>query len=248
MKPGKSNGLTLPRRFRHLLLQIARQARNDLKRIPRNPKRAIHALRVRMKKLPAIVSLVESRLRPRSRRAILASAKRLRKAFAAQRDAQVAAELGFAVKPAMKQQGTPALFDEAARLIRLLEVEMLDGLTSDEVRAAYVETYRAGRRRMKSCLEDPDPARLHAWRRPVKELYYQSLALHRAPRMKRRIRRARRLGRWLGQDHDWQLIVENRPAAAERLRPERERLRRRIFKLADKLYSVRPKHLARELA
>lgn len=248
MKPGKSSGPTLPRRFRHLLIQLARQAHNDLKKIPRHPVRAIHALRTRMKKIPAIVHLVESRLPARSRRAILASAKHLKKAFAPQRDAQVAAAMGFAAKPPAKPRVARPLFDEAERLLRLLEAELLDGLTKEEVRDAYVETYRAGRKRLKACLDQPDPALLHAWRRPVKELYYQSLALHRLPGMAQRIRRARRLGRWLGQDHDWQLIIERLPAAVERIKPERESLRRRVFKQARKLYADRPGDLARQFA
>lgn len=248
MKPGKSNGSALPRRFRHLLIQLARQAQSDLARIPSHPARAIHALRTRMKKLPAIVHLVESRLSERSRHAVLASAKRLRKAFASQRDAQVAAEMGFPPKPPAKQRPTRPLFQEAARLLGLLEAGTLDGLTRKEVRDAYVRTYRSGRKRMKASLDDPDPALLHAWRKSVKELYYQSLALHRVRGMTRRIRRARRLGRWLGRDHDWELIIERLPAAAKRIKPERNRLRRRIFKLGGKLYSVRPEDLGRDLA
>lgn len=247
MKPGKTNGSALPRRFQDLLVQLARQARNDLARIPRHPPRAIHALRTRMKKLPAILRLVESRVSTRSRRAILASAKRLRKAFAPQRDAQVAAEMGFPAGPPAKRRPTRPLLQEAARLLRLLEAQTLDGLTRKEVRDAYVKTYRAGRKRMKACLDDPDPALLHAWRRPVKELYYQSLALHRVRGMTRRVRRARRLGRWLGRDHDWQLIVERMPAAGKRIKPERNRLRRRIFKLGRKLYATRPEDLARRI-
>lgn len=229
------------------MIQLARQARNDLARIPRHPARAIHALRTRMKKLPAIVHLVESRLSTRSGRAILACAKRLRKAFASQRDAQVAAEMGFPAKPPSERRAATPLLDEASRLIRLIELQTLDGLTGREVRDAYIRTYRAGRKRMKACLDDPDPALLHAWRRPVKELYYQSLALHRVPGMTRRIRRARRLGRWLGRDHDWQLIIERLPAAGKRIKPERNRLRRRIFKVARKLYSARPEALAKKV-
>lgn len=246
MKPGNVEGPMLSRLFRRLLVQLAHQARNDLDSIPRHPARAIHALRTRMKKLPAIVRLVEARLPQSSRRAILSGAKRLRKAFASQRDAQVAAEMGFAVHPPARQHASPTLFDQAERLLSLLETETLEGLTREDVRDAYVDTYRAGRKRMKTCLDDPDPALLHAWRKPVKELYYQSLALHVVPGMARRIRRARRLGRWLGRDHDWQIIIERKPAAAKRIKPERNRLRRRIFKLARKLYSVRPENLARK--
>jgi len=201
-----------------------------------------------MKKLSAIVRLVESRISAPSRRQILAGAKRLKKAFASQRDAQVAEALGFGARAPAKQRATRPLFDEAARLVRLLEAEKLEGLTAEEVRDSYLKTYRAGRKCLEGCLDDPDPARLHAWRKPVKEHYYQSLALHRLPGMERRIRRARRLGRWLGQDHDWELVVENQRGAAKRIGPERKRLRRRIFKLGPKLYSNRPGKLARVLA
>jgi hypothetical protein len=183
----------------------------------------------------------------RSQRAILSSARRLKKAFDAQRDAQVAADLGFAPKPPARRPAGAPLFDEAAKLIGLIEAEPLDGLTREHVRDAYVETYRSARKHMKTCLDDPDPARLHAWRKHVKELYYQSLALHRVRGMAKRIRRAHRLGRWLGQDHDWQLIIEKHPAAAKRIAPERTRLRKRIFQTAAKLFRIRPRKLARKL-
>jgi CHAD domain-containing protein len=247
MKLKKSNGLTLPRRFRQLLLQLVHQARNDLKGIPRHPKRCIHALRTRMKKLPAILRLVEPQLPDRSRRAILDSAKRLRQAFAAQRDADVAAEMGFTRRPAVKHRAAVPLFDEVARLTGLIEKEMLDGLTREQVREAYIETYRAGRKRMKACLEDPSPERLHKWRKPVKQLYYQSLAMRSAKGMTHRIRRARQLGRWLGHIHDWQIIIGKTPKAALRLDPKSQKLEKRIFKLARKLYSKRPRKLARQL-
>ncbi|HEY2573701.1 MAG TPA: CHAD domain-containing protein [Verrucomicrobiaceae bacterium] len=246
MKLKKSNGLTMPRRFRHLLLQLALQARNDLEKVPRHPKRSIHALRTRMKKLPAILRLVESQLPDRSRRAILDSAKRLRKAFAAQRDAHVAADLGFAPKRRAKPHATTPLFDEVSRLTELLEKEMLDGLTRGQVRDAYIHTYRKGRKCMKDCLKDPAPKRLHAWRKPVKELYYQSLALHTVKHMTHRLRHARKLGHLLGKYHDWQLIIEHTPASARKLAPKRKKLRHRIFKLAHELYSKRPKKLARQ--
>ena len=248
MKPGKRHGSALSRRFQELMLQLARQARGDLEKVPRHSRRAIHALRTRMKKLAAIIRLVKSHLPEPTRRAMLDSAKRLKKAFAAQRDAQVADEMGFA-GATPKTRRTPApLFDEAARLTSLLTAATLDGLTRDEVREAYIGTYRAGRKRMKACLDDPDPARLHAWRKPVKELYYQSLALHQAPGMARRMRRARRLGRWLGRDHDWQAIIERQPRAAKNIARKRARLRRRIFTLAHKLYAAGPKKLGRKLA
>ncbi|MCE9519366.1 MAG: CHAD domain-containing protein [Verrucomicrobia bacterium] len=248
MKPGSNNErYDLPRSFRQLLLQLARESRSDLKKIPHHPKRAIHALRTRMKKLSAIVNLVGLSIPARTRHAILASTKRLKNAFASQRDAQVAAEMGIACKPLTKSQATAPLYEETSRLAHLLQSVMLDGLTKKELCKAYVETYRTGRKHMKQCLADPDPTRLHAWRKPVKELYYQSLALHRAPGMTRRIRRARRLGRWLGKHHDWQLVLERQLAAGKRIQPKRERLRRRIFKLASKLYAVRPKKLSQKL-
>lgn len=248
MKAGNSNGHPLSRRFRHLLLQLAHQARNDLENIPRHPRRAVHALRIRMKKLPAIIRLVGSRIPGRSRKAVLGCAKQLRKAFTTMRDAQVAADLGFAATAPGTADSAVPMFDQIAKLIRLLEAESLDGLASDDIRDAYIATYRRGRKRMKDCLRDPDPARLHAWRKPVKELYYQSLALHRVRGMKRRLRRARKLGRWLGQDHDWQLIIEKQPEALKKIGPAREKLRRRIFKIAGRLYATSPKKLARQLA
>lgn len=247
MNPGEQDTGTLPRRFEHLLLQLARQARRDLERLPHHPKRAVHALRTRMKKLAAIVRLVRSGLPERSRRAILDSAKRLKNAFTAQRDAQVALELGYASRPPRKPPAQRPLFEEVGRLTGLIETARLGRLRAEDIREAYVRTYRSGRKRMKECLADPDPKRLHSWRKPVKELYYQSLALHQVRGMKRRIRQARRLGRWLGRDHDWQLIVEHLPPAARTIGKKRARLRRRIFRQADRLYGPSPRKLARKL-
>lgn len=258
MKPSATDGSLLAGRFQRFLLRLVAQTREDLRTLPKHPERSIHRVRVRMKKFAAILRLVKARLPEEDYRTALERAKRLKNAFAKQRDAQVAAQLSGSVdrgrkkRPALPKQAPASLFIEAAILERFLAEAPFPGLRREDVLRAYVKCYRKGRKRMKECLNNADPKRLHQWRGPVKKFFYQSLALHRRQGAEKRIERARKLGKWLGKDHDWHLLAEtalkaNLPDKAEKYEAKRRKRQPQIFKLARKLYEDSPRELRRKL-
>jgi len=125
-------------------------------------------------------------------------------------------------------------------------------LGRSDVLRAYVKSYRAGRKCLKACHDNPAPDRLHALRKRVKRLFYESLALHTVPGMGRRIRRSRKLGHLLGEDHDLVTLMGLARRAREkkvgkRIARKRAKMEPRILKLGDKLFRKRPKRMKRKL-
>lgn len=251
-----------------LLTGICRQAGADLDRMAARPAQGIHALRVRMKKLRALLRLGEARLPAEVRRALRRRIRQVKAAFAASRDAEVLRELAARLQPparplqalnlpvAATPAPKPAAIRTARRRLAALQRELagldLAGLTREDLLEACVRQYRRCRRQWRRCRKQPDPEALHRWRRPVKELYYLSLALHRLPPAQALLRPARRLGRRLGQDHDAVLLearLQGPDAEAWRaaIARHRRRLRRQIFQLAETLLARPSRHFRQAL-
>ena len=268
MKASQNSATLLPRRFRMVLLHLAEEGRRDLDGIASNASRSMHALRTRMKNLRALLGLVKERVPKAARKSITASANALKDAFSLQRDAHVIAALRAEIggrrqvasyqKRAGEKSADPAdakhksLRTETARLLRLISKLELDGLTWEQVMDAYVRCYRAGRSAMKACLRDSDPDVLHKWRRPVKELFFQSHVLRPIEGMKRRMRQARRLGDRLGKLNDLHLLEKSAGTAGKkgilkRVAKRRALLKDVVFKLGSKLFASKPREVAREL-
>src|SRR5579871_2002788 len=106
MKDGESSNSPLGRRFHRFLTRLVQHARNDLHHLPLQQNRRIHLLRVRMKKLRAILRLVKARMPELEYRSIQSSARKLKQTFDRQRDARVAAELSarFGVPSSAKKR------------------------------------------------------------------------------------------------------------------------------------------------
>ena len=268
MKATQNSATLLPRRFRMVLLHLAEEACRDLESIGSNANRATHALRTRMKNLRALLGLVKESLPKAARKSIAASANALRDAFSARRDAHVIAalraEIGGRRQVASYQKRASdkseegnvakrrALKTEAARLVRLISKIELEGLNWEQVMDAYVRCYREGRNAMRKCLRDSDPEVLHKWRRPVKELFFQSHVLRPIEGMKRRTRQARRLGDRLGKLNDLHLLEKSAGTAGKkgilkRVSKRKEVLKEIAFKLGPKLFAAKPREVAREL-
>ena len=251
--------LPLPgERLRALLLGLCRQAQADLQRLPRQPEPAVHALRVRMKKLRALLRLASPVLPPEIRQSLRAEASAIRQAFGACRDAEVARQLAAKLAeqtglplPALS---LPPLAPEPAvsraairRRLRHVETQLADlplaPLTRAQLHEAWLAQYRRCRRLGRRCRQDPQAEELHAWRKRVKELEHLGLALmalrEDLPAARRRIRPARELGRRLGRLQDLAVLVAVMPADAGQewrrlLAQRRRRLLRRVFAGADR--------------
>jgi hypothetical protein len=263
MKDRPSSGDLLARRLRMVLLHLAEEALRDLESLPAKPERAIHSMRTRIKNLRAILRLVGARVPPPSRKAIVACCKVIKDAFSKQRDAHVLAALKAEFEGRRRvgpKQGSTGgrmaagrrVMAAAARLIGLLGSLRLDGLAWNELLDAYERCYREGRKAMRECRRDPAAKLLHAWRRPVKDLLYQSRVLQPLKGAERRARRARRLGERLGRWHDLQLFAEHlddgeQRAFGKRIAREQKALAPLIFKSADKLFADKPREMAKAL-
>ena len=253
----------MPHRFCMVLLHLAEEARRDFDALPGKPVRSIHAIRTRMKNLRAILLLVKERVPRTSRKAIMVAAKSLKDAFSKQRDAHVVANLRAKIGgrrhaasrgevAGRKATLNKALPVEVARLIRLVGGLRLDGLVWGDVLDAYERCYREGRSAMKACLRDSDPKLFHQWRRPVKDLFYQSRVLQPLKGMKRRARLAQRLGDRLGRWNDLRLLADRvkdieRPGVIKRIARKRKALKPVILNVAAKLYPEKPRELTKQL-
>lgn len=258
-----ATGTLLSRRFRLVLLHLAEEARRDLDRIKVSPARSTHSLRTRMKDLRAVLMLVKDRVPKGARKTIVALAKGLKDALSDERDAYVVAQLrakldgrheltpggGKASKP---DAGTAVAKANMDRLLRHVAKLGLKGLSWEDVIAHYVACYREGRKAMKDCRRKPAATAFHKWRRPVKDLFYQSQVLQPIDGMKARRLRADQLSNRLGRLHDLQLVRASLKKAsggglAKRIARKQKAIKTAIFKTAGKLFAERPRDVARQL-
>jgi hypothetical protein len=218
-----------------------------------------------MKKLRAVVRLLEARLDPATRRRILEGIRSSKNAFGQNRDAVVLRRLSKRLEadspngPAIRLRSVSGVSDddrpptdEVIGRVRLglerlrAEIAGLDlaDLTSKQVAKAYVHGYRACRRAMRRCRRKPVAENFHAWRKPVKELYYLSLVFHRDESARGRIRPTRQLGQALGREHDLQVLKSRLASPSRRhwkaaIHKRLHRLHRDLFKSGAKLFRKR---------
>lgn len=263
MKERTINGPLLSRRFHLVLVHLAEAARRDLDFLAAQPARAMHSTRTRMKNLRALLLLMKPRIPKPERKAVATLAGALKDAFSGERDAHVIAELrakfsGLRESPAKRSAATRNIAGDrtakadASMLIRMVAKLGLNGLTWAEVIRGYLRSYRAGRKAMKACERKPGAKAFHAWRRPVKELFYQSQVLQPLDGMKHRRNAAERLGDRLGKMNDLYLIhgVAKKSRAADSVKQIAKQQRARqpgIFKAAAKLFDGRPREIERAL-
>lgn len=261
MKERITNVPLLSRRFHLVLLHLAEEARRDLDSPGTRRMRAIHSLRTRMKNLRALLLLVKPRIPKPTRKAIATLAGILKDAFSAQRDAHVIATLRSKFpglheaeakeKGILKEQDKEAKA-QASRLIRMVAKLTLTGLTWADVISGYLRTCRAARKARKACERDPTARSFHEWRRPVKDLFYQSQVLQPLDGMKHRRNSADRLSSRLGAMNDLHLFSQvtkksGTAAARKRISKAQRELQPAIFKAAAKLFSQRPAEIERAL-
>jgi hypothetical protein len=246
-----------------VLLHLAEEARRDLDSLATRPARAMHSLRTRMKNLRALLLLVKPRTIKPERKSMTALSGALKDTFSGQRDTHVIAALRAKLAgrgaPAPKEKMTPHVAERnkaakanASKLVRMIAKLGLDGLSWADVAAGYLRSYRAGRKAMKACERKPTTAAFHGWRRPVKDLFFQSQALQPLDGMKERRRRADRLGDRLGRLNDLHLLHSDakksrEPGLLKTIVKKQRALRADIFKAAAKLYDERPRDIARAL-
>ena len=223
------------------------QAAEDLRRIPDSPSEGIHALRVRMKELRALLRLTKGSLPRDQRRRLRQRTRTIKNAFASGRDAEVMTKLAATMgrrhhlppvvlapatgaSPARAPSPLPRVRRQLIALRRDLAALPLQSLTPAAVIVRYARCERSCRRSMKECAEDPAPERLHQWRKRVKDWTYLSMALAFLPDAQASVEPARKLGSALGKVQDLIVLRDHvtGPTAPDWHRAISKSLRRRV--------------------
>ena len=272
MKAEMKSAGTPGARVVRLMTALCRHAEADLRRMPHAPAQAVHALRVRMKKLRSLLRLVRGTIPQAQMNRLRRLIRQIKDAFAGARDLEVLKKLAASLQrrfgvPALELRATARRTNAATsartralarRRVMLLQRQVaalsVDKLTPDEVVARYAQCQHGCRRRMKKCASGGDAAALHRWRKRVKEWYYLSLALGRLPHALKCVRPARELGRLLGQVNDLRLLdahVSGTDSAAQWRKAIARRVRRkksRLFAVAAKSLHLPERRLQKVLA
>lgn len=85
----------------------------------------------------------------------------------------------------------------------------LDCLTWKQISNAVCRIYRRGQRALAKAIDDPEPENLHAWRKRVKDVWYQLRILQPLNRtvLEEMARDAEVLGEMLGSEHDLDFLL-----------------------------------------
>jgi hypothetical protein len=250
--------------LQRVLLSISQQAELDLRLLTSgDPQSRIHALRVRMKKLRAVLRLIQPGLAPKTIKAIRRHLRILKQAFAMNRDQHVLhallAELRDGDTSFQEERQSfielpvPAemrmLQATAHKLTKHLQNLTLRPLAWDDIAFAYARRYAKARQWFRRCEKKHSAARMHRWRAPVKDHYFQSLIVLRD---RHHLHACRKLGSWLGQLNDLALLQEHsvqcEPARLARaIQCRMKNLRARIFRKARHLFVLKSGKYARQL-
>lgn len=258
MKQSRDSAGLHGRRLKRLLHQLCERAQEDVRRMSVHEESATHQLRVRVKKMLALLRLAQVGIEEHTLQAMRLHLRTVKNACACNRDQVVQSRLidkltrRFHLAPRHRPQfmGSPPTPPPASHLHhqlyamgQLIDSTCIESLTEEQILAQHARCYRRGRRLMKQACETTDKRTLHRWRHRVKDLYFQTLALPQLPGATRRIKRAQRLGHLLGRDQDLANLARE-PVFSMRRSPwvqvineHRDSLRERYLSLGHKLYA-----------
>jgi CHAD domain-containing protein len=134
-----------------------------------------------------------------------------------------------------QKQAIPQLERVETRLLKW----PLEGLTWKQVYGAVGKIYKRGQRRLAKTINDPDPENFHAWRKRVKDIWYQFRILQPLNRMvlTEMAHDAEVLGELLGREHDLAFLWARleKECGDETLRDELAQLEKLIRKRGKRL-------------
>jgi CHAD domain-containing protein len=117
----------------------------------------------------------------------------------------------------------------------------LDGLDWKQICGAVCKIYRRGQRALAKAIDDPEPENFHAWRKRVKDLWYELRILQPLNRrvLEEMARDAEVLGELLGSEHDLEFLRARleRENGDEALSDELAKLQKLITKRCKRLRS-----------
>lgn len=248
--------------LRDLLRQLAGMAVADARRMTLHHEVAVHALRVRMKKLRAVLELVADDPRHGGLAPLVDRARLIKDGIAGARDTlvaeRVAARIAQGPLPMAPMVHAPTwkaerVLEETAILQLAVRGMKLPEITWDDVARRFANGYRKARRAMAHCARSHDAEDFHQWRKQVKRHYFQSLALHRHQLKLKRVRAAARLGSKLGREHDLALVearLDHSKQAKpwlQRIEHKRRKLHRRLVEVGKRVFALSPRRFAKRL-
>lgn len=259
MKSSHSSAGITGRELKHLLERLCECAHHDVAHLATHEEVAVHQLRVRMKKLQALLRLAAAGIEEHSFTAMRQHLRAVKTACAVSREEAVRDKMidklvhrhHLHVKPrpapALDTRTRPSptfLRHQLHALQQLIHQTPIESLSMGQILEQHSRCYRKGRRLMQAVAESRDDKTLHRWRHRVKDFYFQTLVFIHADGARRRVRRARRLGTLLGRDHDFAALAHE-PAFQSRRSPwpdiiqeRREAIRHRCLGLGHKLFAA----------
>lgn len=258
MKQSRDTAGLSGRKLKRLLHQLCERAQEDVQRLSAHEETATHQLRLRIKKMMALLRLAHAGIEKQTLQAMRKHLRTVKNACAGNREHVVQTRLidkltrRFHLAPkhrpqlmgrALQAPPASALHHQLYAVGQLIDSTCIQTLSEEQVLEAHARCYRKGRQLMKQAFETKDKRTLHRWRHRVKDLYFQNLVLSHLRGSRRRIKRARRLGHLLGRDQDLANLAAE-PAFAVRRNPwlpvineHRDELRERYLSLGHKLYA-----------
>ena len=158
-----------------------------------------------------------------------------------------------------QKQAVPQLERVETRLLKW----PLEDLTWKQVCGAVAEIYKRGQRRLAKTIDDPEPENFHAWRKRVKDLWYQLRILQPVNRvvLTEMAHDAEVLGELLGREHDLNFLwarlekessdeaLRDELAQVEKLiRKRGKRLRTNALELGRRFYAEPAKAFAKRIS
>lgn len=252
------------RRWLHeLLLQLATLATADAGRMTVHHDIAIHALRVRMKKLCAVLDLAADDPREGALADISNRVREIKRGIGDERDdyviQHVAAKFVRGRLPVAPWVPCPAwsqphAVQECAALVEALRTAKLPAVSWEDITKRHASSYATARKNLHHCTSSHDAEDYHRWRKSVKTLYFQSLALRQHKVSKQLVRAEARLGSKLGREHDLTLLesrLDGSTPKARKLQNRIERARRdmhsRLLRTGERVFSESPKKFKQRL-
>ncbi len=259
MKSSHTSAGLSGRELKRVLMSLCEHAYHDVSRLQKHEEVAVRQLRVRMKKLLALLRLARDGIEPHSMAAMAQHIRAVKNACSKSRDDRMRDKLidklvhrhHLRIKARQTlptiRHGTPEhsfLRHQLHALDQLLDKTPIESICSAVILEQHARCYRKGRRLMKEAAENGHEGIWHRWRHRVKDLCYQTLVLARMPGARHRLRRSRRLSSLLGRDHDLTALAHE-PAFCSRRSPWpdiiqdcREAIRQRCLALGHRLYAT----------
>jgi len=233
--------------LKQLLQQLARAAMADARRMTQFPSSSLHALRVRMKKLRALLRLADAVIPAGTMDSLTISIREVKDPLAPARDAEVLRKTAtrFDAAHTLPHSAADSALPDLQPVLRRLQQRLarldLGALQWTGITQAHNKIRRRTRKAMKRSKRSGEASDFHRWRRRVKDLYFQRLALHGNAKGAKPLRRLRKLARFLGNVQDLAMLEEHlgRFTAADallsRIASERDALQRKALRKGRKV-------------